>query len=134
MQEGAWAEGVGTALEKLGCRILDSQALGLDSPQQIKGGVVHMPTGPGVCEALSSQFGAVPQPGVNWLGAPLGLSADEGRQLRAFFLQVPPPPQRISPATQSFWRPPEKRVHSMLLANSGMLPIYDCSCSNGAAG
>ncbi len=86
VEEGAWAEGVSSALARLGVRVLDGSIL----PPAAMGSaraLVNPATGCGVLSAISNAAGG----DLGRIGRRMiaeGVTTEERQQLRAFLIQV----------------------------------------------
>jgi len=86
VEEGAWAEGVTSALSKLGVHVLDGSILPLAAMGPAHS-LVNAATGGGVLAAIGSAAGGHRTAMEGQLAA-AGASLAERQQLRAFLLQV----------------------------------------------
>lgn len=86
VEEGAWAEGVSTALLKIGVGVLDSSILTSEAMGAVRP-MVHPATAAGVLTALDNASGQ-DLGRVGRTMAAAEVSPAERRQLRAFLLQV----------------------------------------------
>lgn len=87
VEEGAWAEGVSTALLKMGVGVLDSAILAPEAMGAVRP-VIHPASAGGVLTALSNAAGH----DLGRIGRTMAaaeVTPAERRQLRAFLLQVP---------------------------------------------
>ena len=89
VEEGAWAEGVSSALGSLGVRVLDSSILPLAAMGSARS-LVNPATGTGVLTAVSNAAGGdLGRMGRGMVAG--GASSAERQQLRCFLLQVQTP-------------------------------------------
>lgn len=87
VEEGSWAEAVGSALAKLGVRVLDSARLPASALGAAGRRLVRPATGGGVLAAIGAAAGGdLGRIGRTFVAS--GVTAAEREQLRSFLLQV----------------------------------------------
>ena len=101
VEEGSWAEALGTLLAKLGVHVLDSRILPMAALGSAAQRLIRPATGAGVLAALGAAAGDdLGRMGRAFVTA--DVSAGQREQLRGFLLQVPAPAVLVSVAAQTY--------------------------------